>query len=307
MNQRPVLKLGGLLLTATLAVAACGARSNGTADGSAAADKVVKIGMVGPITGEISAFGLGIRNSVQLEVQQANAAHAIPGWRIEVDAEDDQAQPDVGKNVATKFASDPDLAAVVGPYNTGVSQQMQSVFAAQHIAQVSPGNTGPALSMGPKWQTAPKRQYDTYFRTCTTDAVQGPFAAQYIKLAGPASSNDLATSIGAPVEKLPSAKQFVADYAKAGFKDPMSPYGGTAYDAANAIIDALKTTLKAADSVESARQATVDAIGKSSFEGVTGHVGFDRFGDTTTRVLTMNTVAGNRWVAQQTKDFGPAK
>jgi branched-chain amino acid transport system substrate-binding protein len=34
--------------------------------------------------------------------------------------------------------------------------------------------------MGPKWQTAPQRQYDTYFRTCTTDAVQGPYAAQYL-------------------------------------------------------------------------------------------------------------------------------
>ena len=31
---------------------------------------------------------------------------------------------------------------------------------------------------------APKRAYKTYFRTCTTDAVQGPFAAQYLLAQG---------------------------------------------------------------------------------------------------------------------------
>lgn len=79
---------------------------------------------------------------------------------------------------------------------------------------------------------------------------------------------------------------------------------GGAGDAATAIIKAMAVALKNAPDVESARQATVDAIGKSSFDGVTGHVAFDRFGDTTTRILTLNKVAGGRWVAQQTKDFG---
>jgi branched-chain amino acid transport system substrate-binding protein len=409
VEQRSAVQVGVSLLVASLALTACGARSNGDSAGGGSAEKVVRIGVVGPTTGEISAFGLGIQNSVMLAVRQANEAHTIPGWRIEVDSEDDEAKPDVGKNVATKFSSDPALLAVVGPYNTGVSQQIQPVLAAQHIAQVSPGNTGPGLTMGPKWQTAPQRQYDTYFRTCTTDAVQGPFAAQYlfrtahitkvatisdkkaygeglvgtftdefkklggeiveaqtvnpddtdfqsvitkvkqqhpqavyagteygiggplsrqmkaaglkvplvggdglfdpqyIKLAGPASAGDLATSIGAPVEKLPSAKQFLADYAKAGFKDPESPYGGTAYDAATAIIKAMAVSLKDTPDVESARQATVDAVAKTSFDGVTGHVAFDKFGDTTTRVLTLNKVVAGRWAAQQTKNFGAAK
>jgi branched-chain amino acid transport system substrate-binding protein len=66
-------------------------------------------------------------------------------------------------------------------------------------------------------------------------------------------------------------------------------------------------SLKDAPDVESARQATVDAIAKSSFDGVTGHVAFDRFGDTTTRVLTLNKVAAGRWAAQQTKNFGAAR
>lgn len=40
---------------------------------------------------------------------------------------------------------------------------------------------------------------------------------------------------------------------------------------------------------------------------MTGKVAFDRYGDTTTRVLTLNEVVGGRWVAQQTKNLGAAK
>ena len=44
---------------------------------------------------------------------------------------------------------------------------------------VSPANTNPALTIGAD-AANPKRTYPNYFRICTTDAVQGPFAAQYV-------------------------------------------------------------------------------------------------------------------------------
>ena len=46
-----------------------------------------------------------------------------------------------------------------------------------------PANTNPSLTIGAD-AANPKRAYKTYFRTCTTDAVQGPFAAQYLLGAG---------------------------------------------------------------------------------------------------------------------------
>ena len=72
------------------------------------------------------------------------------------------------------------MIGVVGTLNTSVSQQVQPVLAPKNIVQVSPANTGPGLTQGANWQTDPKRPYATYFRTCTTDAVQGPFAARYL-------------------------------------------------------------------------------------------------------------------------------
>ena len=181
MRKHRLVAVGATLLAATLALSACGSRSEeggGTGGGGSEA-KVAKIGVVAPLSGDLSALGLGIRNSVDLAVRQANESNAIPGWKLELAAEDDEAKPDVGKNAATKLAGDDEVVGVVGALNSSVSQSLQPVFAAANITQVSPANTGPALTMGPD-QANPKRPYATFFRTCTTDIVQGGFAANYL-------------------------------------------------------------------------------------------------------------------------------
>jgi branched-chain amino acid transport system substrate-binding protein len=406
VHQRSVVRVGATLLVASLALTACGSRSgDNSGGGSGGSTKTAKIGVIAPLSGDLSALGLGIQHSVELAVKQANDSNAIPGWKLEVVPKDDEAKPDPGKNAATALAGDADVIGVVGTLNTSTSQQVQPVLAPKNIVQVSPANTGPGLTQGAQWQTSPKRPYPTYFRTCTTDAVQGPFAARYlyetakitkvatihdkkaygqglvgtftdefkklggtivsaqtinpedsnyqavisaikpsapqavyyggeypqagplsqqmkaaglnvplmggdgifdpkyITLAGKTSDNDLATSVGAPVDTLESAKKFVADYNAQNYKEPYAAYGGYSYDAANAIINALKTSLKDAKDVESARQATVDAMSKVSFDGVTGKVAFDQYGDTTSKVLTVYKVAGGKWATVETKAF----
>ena len=72
----------------------------------------------------------------------------------------------------------------------------------------------------------------------------GIFDPAFIELAGKTSDGDLATSVGAPTESLPSAKAFVDAYTAAGFKEPYAAYGAYAYDAANAIINGLKVSLE---------------------------------------------------------------
>jgi len=407
VHQRSVVRVGASLIVASLALTACGSRSGNDSGGSSGGStKTAKIGVIAPLSGDLSALGLGIQHSVELAVKQANDSNAIPGWKLEVEAKDDEAKPDPGKNAATALSSDKDVIGVVGTLNTSVSQQVQPVLAPKNIVQVSPANTGPGLTQGAKWQTEPKRPYPTYFRTCTTDAVQGPFAARYlyetakitkvatihdkkaygqglvgtfteefkklggqvvsaqtinpdesnyqavisavkpsnpqavyyggeypnagplsqqmkaaglnvplmggdgifdpkyITLAGKTADNDLATSVGAPVDSLESAKKFVADYTAEKYKEPYAAYGGYSYDAANAIIEGLKVALKDAEDVKSARQAVIDAVGKVSFAGVTGQVGFDEFGDTKVKVITGYKVDGGKWVAVKSENLG---
>jgi branched-chain amino acid transport system substrate-binding protein len=390
-------------MVAALALSACGSRSD-SGTGTTSGDKVAIIGVMAPLSGDLSALGLGIQHSVELAVKQANDTKAIPGWTLKVEAKDDEAKPDVGKNAATALAAEANVAGVVGNLNSSVAQSTQPVLATAKIVQVSPANTNPTLTQGADFKTAPKRTYDTYFRTCTTDAIQGPFAAQYmfkagitkvatihdkkaygqglveaftgeftklggtvvdaetinpddsnyssvitkikpkgpqgvyyggeypqagplsqqmkaaglnvplmggdgiydpkfIVLAGTTSAGDLATSVGAPTDQLAAGKKFLADYAAAGYKDPAAAYGAYSFDAANAIINALKVSLKDAKDVASARQATIDALGKVSFEGVTGQVAFDQYGDSTSRVLTVYKVVSGAWAPVSTEAF----
>ena len=400
MRKHKLVIAGATLLAASMAMSACGTRTEDPGGGGGETAKVATIGVIAPLSGDLAALGLGIQNSVDLAIKQANEAKTIPGWTLELDAQDDQATPDVGKNAATKLAGDDTVIGVVGTLNSSVSQSVQPVLSSAQIPQVSPANTNPTLTQGPDLAN-PKRSYPGYFRTCTTDAVQGPFAANYllesnikkvatihdkkaygqglvaafsaafksgggeivatetinpddknfsaviskvkggnpdvvyyggeypqagplsqqmkstglnkplmggdgiydpafIELAGKTSEGDLATYVGAPAESLPSAKQFVEDYNAGGYKDPYAAYGPYSYDAANAIINALKVSLAEADDAKSARAATIDALGKVSFDGASGKVSFDEFGDNTTKVLTVAKVEGGKWVAEKT-------
>jgi branched-chain amino acid transport system substrate-binding protein len=168
-----VTVLGALLLV----VAGCSRDSGG---GDAAEEtKTVKIGVVAPLTGNLSELGLGIKNSVDLAVRQANEKGTVPGYELILAAEDDAADPATGANAANKLASDPQIAAVVGTLNSSVAQSVAPVLAKANITQVSPANTNPTLTRGPKPDDAPKRIWPTYMRVATTDTFQGPFAADY--------------------------------------------------------------------------------------------------------------------------------
>jgi branched-chain amino acid transport system substrate-binding protein len=168
-----VTVLGALLLV----VAGC-SRDSGGGD-AAEEQKTVKIGVVAPLTGNLSELGLGIKNGVDLAVRQANEKGTVPGYEVVLAAEDDAADPATGANAANKLASDPQVAAVVGTLNSSVAQSVAPVLAKANITQISPANTNPTLTRGPKPDDAPKRIWPTYMRVATTDSFQGPFAADY--------------------------------------------------------------------------------------------------------------------------------
>ena len=131
----------------------------------------------------------------------------------------------------------------------------------------------------------------------------GIFDPAFIELAGSTANGDLATSVGAPAESLDSAKAFVEAYAAAGYKEGYSAYGTYSYDAANAIIEALKVSLPSASDASAARAGTVEALNSVKFSGASGEVAFNEFGDNTSRILTVYKVEGGEWKAAKTEDF----
>ncbi|MEU5181394.1 branched-chain amino acid ABC transporter substrate-binding protein [Streptomyces longwoodensis] len=406
MRQRSLIAITAALAAGALTLTACGSRDSGD-KGSDSGGTTVVIGVDAPLTGDLSALGLGIKNSVDLAAKTANKKNYVDGVKFEIKALDDQAQPSSGQQNASTLVADKDVLGVVGPLNSSVAESMQKVFDDAKLVQISPANTGPALTQGANWQTKKERQYKSYFRTATTDAIQGPFAAQYvfndakkkkvfviddkktygaglastftaefkkiggqvvgtdhidpdtkdfsavatkvknsgadvvyyggeypqagplskqikasgakipvvggdgiydptfIKLAGANAAGDLATSVGAPVETLASAKQFVADYKAGGYKEEYAAYGGYSYDAAWAIIEGVKKAVEDNDGKlpDDARAKVTAAVQNVSFDGVTGKVSFDEFGDATNKQLTVYAVENGAWKAVKSGTF----
>ena len=74
-------------------------------DGTAVAKDLVKVAFIGPLTGGVSANGLGGRNSADLAIKLRNA-DANAKYEYEMVALDDECKPNIGVQVATKAAAD---------------------------------------------------------------------------------------------------------------------------------------------------------------------------------------------------------
>ncbi|MCX4909520.1 branched-chain amino acid ABC transporter substrate-binding protein [Streptomyces sp. NBC_00878] len=182
MRQRSLIAITAALAAGALTLTACGSRDeDGGGSDSSGGGTTVVIGVDAPLTGDLSSLGLGIKNSVDLAAKTANKEKTVDGVTFKVEALDDQAQPSSGQQNATKLVADKNVLGVVGPLNSSVAESMQKVFDDAKLVEVSPANTNPALTQGTEWNGGTKaRPYKSYFRTATTDAIQGPFAAQYV-------------------------------------------------------------------------------------------------------------------------------
>ena len=83
--------------------------------GAAEAKDKVKVGFIGPLTGGVSANGLGGRNSADLAVRLRNADPKAK-YEYELIVLDDECKPNVAVQVATKMAAEKDIVAAATHY-----------------------------------------------------------------------------------------------------------------------------------------------------------------------------------------------
>ncbi|RDS64507.1 hypothetical protein DWC19_17075 [Streptomyces sp. M7] len=126
----------------------------------------------------------------------------------------------------------------------------------------------------------------------------GIYDQQYLT-SGPEVDGDLAVHIGVPAEQQAKGADFLARYRKAGYTETAGWYGPYAYDAAWSIIEAVKALVKANDGAlpGNARARMPEAVSRLTFDGVTGRVAFDGYGDTRNRRLTVVSVESGRWTS----------
>ena len=95
--------------------------------GATSAKETVKLAFIGPLTGGVSANGLGGRNSADLAVRLRNA-DATAKYTYELVALDDECKPNIGVQVATKVAADRKIIAGVTHYCSSVAMGTVDVY-----------------------------------------------------------------------------------------------------------------------------------------------------------------------------------
>lgn len=89
--------------------------------------ETVKVAFIGPLTGGVSANGLGGRNSAELAVRLRNADSSSK-YQYELIALDDECKPNIGVQVATKVAAEKDVIAGVTHYCSAVAMGTVDVY-----------------------------------------------------------------------------------------------------------------------------------------------------------------------------------
>ena len=183
MPQRSVVAVGASLLVASLALAGCGTRDDSGSDASGSGageqgrqDRRHRAAVRRPVCPRPGHPELG-RPGHQAGQRERSA---IPGWTLELAAEDDEAKPDVGKNAATKLAVRQRRRRCRRHAELQRRAERRSRCSTPaKIVQVSPANTEPVADPGRRLRDRPEAR-----RTRTTSApapptsIQGPFAAE---------------------------------------------------------------------------------------------------------------------------------
>lgn len=134
--------------------------------GAAAAQQVIKIGHVAPLSGAQAHYGKDNENGVRMAIEELNTQNiTIGGQKIkfEIQAEDDAADPKQGTAAAQKLC-DSKVAGVVGHLNSGTTIPASKVYNDCGIPHVTGAATNPNLT---------KPNYDTTYRIIANDNALG--------------------------------------------------------------------------------------------------------------------------------------
>jgi ABC-type branched-subunit amino acid transport system substrate-binding protein len=139
-------------------------------------DCTITIGLVMELTGPAGEYGQAGAKSVEMAFRDLNDAGGPHGCKLVTDTRDSQSQGTVAVDAANQLVQLKKVPVIIGGIISSVSIPiLTSVTAPAKIVQISPASSSPTL-------TALGREGKTngiFFRTITSDALQGTAAAKY--------------------------------------------------------------------------------------------------------------------------------
>lgn len=140
----------------------------------AASGETIKVGILGPHTGDYAVYGLAVKNGAQLYIDQVNAAGGINGKQIETIVYDNKGDSTEAITAFTRMVDD------------GITALIGDVLSGNTIAVVGEANpinmpmiTASATAVGVTYNADTDTVYSNVFRSCFIDPFQGEKMAQY--------------------------------------------------------------------------------------------------------------------------------
>ncbi len=129
----------------------------------------IKIGFIGPLTGDLANIGANTKAAVEIGVDDINSAGGIGGRTLEVVYEDSQCTPAKSTSAANKLISVDKVAAILGDTCSSATLAIAPIVEQAKVPLISYASTAAKVSDAG----------DFIFRTVPSDVLQSSFAAKY--------------------------------------------------------------------------------------------------------------------------------
>jgi len=170
-----------MVFTLSFSMAGCGSSDTGSGAASGSSDSTgstIKIGASFPLSGSVATDGKMIVTAIQMAVDEVNEKGGVTingtQYQIELDSEDDEADPTTAATIANKFADDQDMMAVISSYNSSCMLAQVGTYDSAGLSSISPVATSPDLSGSSSY----------FHRVVNSDAYTGKLDADVMKALG---------------------------------------------------------------------------------------------------------------------------
>ncbi|MEN6637516.1 MAG: ABC transporter substrate-binding protein [Clostridiaceae bacterium] len=140
----------------------------------AASGETIKVGILGPHSGDYAVYGLAVKNGAQLYIDQVNAAGGINGKQIETIVYDNKGDSTEAITAFTRMVDD-GITALIGDVLTGNTIAVVGEANPINMPMITASATAAAVTYNADTDTV----YSNVFRTCFIDPFQGEKMAQY--------------------------------------------------------------------------------------------------------------------------------
>ncbi len=161
MKSKKLALLMALMLLLTAVLSGCSSAPKEA--------ETVKLGVIGPLTGDYSMYGTAVANAAKLAADEINAAGGIDGKQVEIIAYDSKGDKTEAVNAYNRLRDQDQIVGLIGGTFSGTTLSIKEIAKEDNMPVLSPTATNGEVTLDAA----------NIFRACYTDPYQGATAAVF--------------------------------------------------------------------------------------------------------------------------------